>query len=247
MSLHPPEQLELGLGTIGLGRPWPAADDDVPTAEHVAAFLQAATDLGVRLIDTAPAYGSSEARLGAFLATLARDARDRLFVCTKFGEEWSAEGGSVVDHSESARQRSLERSLKRLGRIDLLQIHKCSLDVLADRALLDWLVELRSANTVGAIGASVSDTATLAAALDLGVFDSVQMPANRERPDLALMLAERGGSVVPLLNRPFGSGSITPGVDAFSWLRRRVPAGVVLSGTTSLRHLSQNLDWMAAG
>jgi aryl-alcohol dehydrogenase-like predicted oxidoreductase len=238
--------LELGLGTIGLGRPWPSPDAAVPTEEAVHDLLAAAVDLGVRLVDTAPAYGTSEARVGTFLASLPDDARSGLVVCTKVGERWSSAAGSVVDHSPDACRRSLDRSLRLLGRIDLLQLHKCSVEVVTDDALVGWLVGLRDQGVVGAVGASVSDPAALRAALDLGVLDAVQLPANPGRPALVDLVAEHGGATTALLNRPFGSGALAPGPDAFAWLRSRLARGVVLTGTTSGQHLSQNLAWLGS-
>jgi aryl-alcohol dehydrogenase-like predicted oxidoreductase len=241
-------ELELGLGTIGLGRPWGKPDTGVPTADQVDRLLAHAVSRGVRVLDTAPAYGTSEERLGSFLRTVAPEARERLFVCTKVGENWTPSGGSVVDHSLDECRRSLDRSVDRLGRIDLLQIHKCSVDVLSDDAFVGWLVGLRDACVVGAIGASVADVETFRYAMELEVFDAIQMPGNPNRPEFAEpagQLARPGRrSVVPLLNRPFGSGAIEPGVQAFSWLRAQYGRGVVLSGTTSTRHLDQNLRWI---
>lgn len=241
-------ELELGLGTIGLGRPWGKPEAGVPTAEQVDQLLAHAISRGVRVLDTAPAYGTSEERLGSFLKTVTPEAREQLFVCTKVGENWTPSVGSVVDHSLDACRRSLDRSADRLGRVDLLQIHKSSVDVLSDDAFVGWLVGLRDGGVVSAIGASVADMDTFRYAIDLGVFDAIQMPGNPNRPEFAKLAGQlvRPGRrpVMPLLNRPFGSGAIEPGLQAFSWLRAQYGRGVVLSGTTSTHHLDQNLRWI---
>ncbi len=58
----------LGLGTVKLGRnegvkyPRPF---DLPDDRSVVALLETAQSLGINLLDTAPAYGRSEERLGA--------------------------------------------------------------------------------------------------------------------------------------------------------------------------------------
>jgi len=60
----------LGLGTVKFGRneqvkyPRPFA---IPDDRRVAELLALALDLGINLLDTAPAYGSSEARIGKLL------------------------------------------------------------------------------------------------------------------------------------------------------------------------------------
>ena len=60
----------LGLGTVKLGRDkgvkYPESFT-IPNDEAALALLQQAWDLGINLIDTAPAYGNSEQRLGELL------------------------------------------------------------------------------------------------------------------------------------------------------------------------------------
>jgi aryl-alcohol dehydrogenase-like predicted oxidoreductase len=90
----------LGLGTVKLGRseqlkypaPFTLPDDDAARR-----LLDAARDAGINLLDTAPAYGSSEARLGALLAGRRHD----WVICTKAGESFDA-GRSRHDFSPAA-------------------------------------------------------------------------------------------------------------------------------------------------
>ena len=60
----------LALGTVKLGRTtgvkYPKSFD-LPDDEAATALLHAARNLGINLLDTAPAYGTSEARLGKLL------------------------------------------------------------------------------------------------------------------------------------------------------------------------------------
>ena len=63
--------MEFGLGLIGIGKPWGFANPEVPDESQAMALLEKAFALGVRYFDTAPSYGSSEERLGRFLAALA--------------------------------------------------------------------------------------------------------------------------------------------------------------------------------
>ncbi|VAX40668.1 Oxidoreductase, aldo/keto reductase family, partial [hydrothermal vent metagenome] len=77
----------LSLGTVKLGRnqavkyPQPF---DLPSDEDARALLCLAADLGINLLDTAPAYGSSEERLGEILA----DLPGHFLISTKVGEEF---------------------------------------------------------------------------------------------------------------------------------------------------------------
>ena len=65
----------IGLGTTKLGRntdvkyPLPF---ELPSTREVEELLEAALELGVNLIDTAPAYGESELRLGRLRGSAAR-------------------------------------------------------------------------------------------------------------------------------------------------------------------------------
>src|SRR5512145_2954027 len=85
----------IGLGTTKLGR-----NTDVkypvgfalPSDDQIAALLESAGKLGVNLIDTAPAYGDSERRLGRFIEA----HRDKFVLCTKCGEQY-VNGQSIYD------------------------------------------------------------------------------------------------------------------------------------------------------
>ena len=92
----------LGVGTWALGGPWTfdgrdAGWGEVDDAVSVTA-LHAVIDHGVRLIDTASAYGTghSERVIGRALAELPSSIRDEIVVATKFGlvvDEQSRSGG----------------------------------------------------------------------------------------------------------------------------------------------------------
>ena len=94
----------LGLGTVKLGRRegvrYPAPFE-LPTDAEAARLLDTARALGINLIDTAPAYGTSEARLG----TLLRNQRNDWLLCTKVGETF-ANGTSTYDFSPEQVQHS---------------------------------------------------------------------------------------------------------------------------------------------
>jgi aryl-alcohol dehydrogenase-like predicted oxidoreductase len=113
----------LGLGTVKFGRnqnvkyPHPF---NIPTDRDIEIILNTATELGINLLDTAPAYGSSEERLGQLL----KNNRKDWIISTKAGEELM-NGESHFDFSAHAIQKSVERSLKRLKTdyIDIVLIH----------------------------------------------------------------------------------------------------------------------------
>lgn len=72
----------LGLGTVKLGRnkgvKYPTSFT-IPDDEAALKLLEQAWELGINLIDTAPAYGNSEQRLGELLPQLPHD----FVICSK--------------------------------------------------------------------------------------------------------------------------------------------------------------------
>jgi len=239
-----------GLGLIGIGRPWGHVPGDVPAEADARTFLEFAFDSGVRYFDTAPSYGLSERRLGAFLASLAADARALATVATKFGEHWDFEKGEpFVDHSYEALARSLDRSLTLLGKIDVLQLHKTSVEVLRSVDLGKAWKYARQTG-VQTIGPSVADIESAKAAIEDGRYEMLQLPLNQSNMqfvELLESLAARGLWIAA--NRPFAMGRTVvekPGaqtkVDAFRFLLDLPFSGVILSGTKSKAHLAENLQ-----
>src|SRR3546814_522817 len=118
-----PQVSPLGLGTVKLGRDQGVKYPNgfqIPDDDEARMLLKLARDLGINLIDTAPAYGRSEERLGPLL----RGQRQDWVIVSKVGEEFS-DGQSHHDFSAAHTRLSVERSLKRLETdyIDLVLVH----------------------------------------------------------------------------------------------------------------------------
>ncbi|MFJ9847170.1 aldo/keto reductase [Kitasatospora sp. NPDC101155] len=235
----------LGLGLIGIGRPWPTPDAPVCPAEQAWALLDRAVELGIRFFDTAAAYGRSEAVLGEYLRNLPVGRRDDLLIATKCGEAWPAPEGPP-DHSLGALEASFAHSLELLGRVDLLQLHKCTVEDLRDEHLLAWFEGLRTSGEVGAVGVSVSSEEALRAALDAAVFDTVQFPANSANTGFTAAFTEAERTHLPLLNRPMASGAIAGTGNPFAFHSAAFRRAVVLTGTTKVSHLEANVAAFAS-
>ncbi|MDY6982244.1 MAG: aldo/keto reductase [Pseudomonadota bacterium] len=153
----------LGLGTVKFGRneqvKYPTAFT-LPDDKAVRALLAQARELGLNLLDTAPAYGTSEERLGQLL----QNRRDWVIV-TKTGEEFR-NGASHFDFSAAHTRASIERSLRRLNTdyLDIVLIHSDGNDeaILDDGACVAKLQDLKREGLVRAVGMS---TKTLAGGL----------------------------------------------------------------------------------
>ncbi|WP_201838595.1 aldo/keto reductase [Microvirga zambiensis] len=241
--------LKLGLGLVSIGRVWGVNQSAPPNEDEAQALLAIALDLGIAIIDTAPAYAVSEARLGRFLATLAPSRRQALTIMTKMGEHWDFERGtSFVDHSRDALVRSIDRSLEILGSIDVMQIHKATSDVVAQPDVVAAMDYARRCG-VTAFGASVSDVEAGQRALDSGLYDALQFPLNMSSTGLSpLVPALRASGCAAIVNRPFAMGGLVVGrpfetaaASAFRYIEQELPNAVILTGTGKAAHLAQNV------
>ena len=146
----------LGLGTVKFGRnegvKYPQ-QFTLPNDQQILALLALARELGINFIDTAPAYGSSEERLGRLLG----GQKNAWVISTKVGERFE-QGQSYFDFSAAATQASVECSLRRLRRdyLDLVLIHSDGDDVgiLQREDCLEILLKLKSQGWIRAVGMS---------------------------------------------------------------------------------------------
>jgi aryl-alcohol dehydrogenase-like predicted oxidoreductase len=245
--------IELGLGCLSLGRSWGRAADAPPDERTALDLLRVAGELGVRVFDTAPAYGSSERRLGIFLKTLPPELLKECTVATKFGEHWIADSQTtIVDHSYDALMRSIEQSLRLLPRIDLLQLHKATVDVLADAGVARVLEQVKSLG-MPFLGVSLSDLETATAAVKDGRFASLQFPYSSMNPSLQPVFAMATQLKLNVfVNRPFATGHLLGGNEraqgkdekeqAFAAILQQPFSGVILTGTKSVTHLRENVS-----
>lgn len=145
----------LGLGTVKFGRnqevKYPSGFS-LPSDREVRELLALAASLGINLLDTAPAYGSSEQRLGQLL-----ERRNEWVICTKAGEEF-VDGKSRFDFSGSHIRMSVERSLRNLRTdyLDIVLVHSDGgdLQIIEQTDCMEALYRLKEQGLVRAIGMS---------------------------------------------------------------------------------------------
>ncbi|HEV7428571.1 MAG TPA: aldo/keto reductase [Thermoanaerobaculia bacterium] len=241
--------VEIGCGLVSLGREWGFRGRGIPDEATARQLLETAVGLGIRVFDTAPSYGTSEERLGRFLAEIDPAERERLLIGTKCGEQFDERAGSVVDHSPSALRRSIERSLCLLGRVAILQIHKATRAVIEDDAVLTLLEAVK--RDVGEIGASVKDFDGANAAIRCPLISVIQFPYNIRHPDLAPVFAAANAAGKKIfVNRPLGEGSLVydtgaaPAANiagALSFILKQNFDGYILIGTRSSAHLTDDV------
>ena len=163
--------------------------------EDIRAELGRMLELGGTVIDTAAAYGDSEALIGDALASLG--TRARMFVATKL----VASGGAE----------SFARSLERLktDHVDLLQVHNLNGVATLLPTLQQWKKD-RKVRYIGVTTSRVSQHADMLAAMRAAPLDFIQVDysiANRDAAEAILPLALERKTAV-LVNLPFGRSSL---------------------------------------
>lgn len=236
----------LGLGTVKFGRKeqvkYPGGFE-LPSDREIRSLLAQAREAGINLIDTAPAYGSSEQRLGRLLPE-----RDHWLICTKVGEIFAG-GVSRFDFSAGHVRASVEQSLRHLrtDRVDIVLIHSDGneLDILEKSDCVETLDRLRDEGLLRAIGMSSKTVAGGLRAMEL--VDVLMLTYNRADTSQAPVIeqAHRAGKGV-LIKKGLASGHAlhVPGADATETFRFLLaPPGVssIITGTINPNHLRQNI------
>ncbi len=159
------------------------------------ALIEEAVGLGVRVFDTAPAYGTGEAerRLGRALMGLDRDS---ICVSTKAGLSSSGLAGRHRDFTPDGIEASVRASLDRLqlDGVDILFLHGADLDELTE-ALFERLNVLKSAGAFRWLGAAGRGP-ELGAAIQSGQFQAIMAPVHpflSQREDQWLLDAAEAG------------------------------------------------------
>lgn len=156
------------------------------SARAVARLLGGALDAGLNVIDTAECYEESEALIGAAIGA----RRSECYLLTKCGHP---RGFGRGDWRPASLLASIERSLKRLrtDRLDLIQLHSCSLADLRRGDAVEALEQARERGWARYIGYS-GDGEAARYAVECGRFDTLQTSvsvADQEALELTLPLA----------------------------------------------------------
>ncbi len=236
----------IGWGAFKIGRnegvKYPHAYDLPSEAESIA-LVRNIIALGIHTIDTAPAYGLSEERLGHALAGLDATTRAKIFLSTKAGEEFS-QGRSHYDFSRAAIAASVARSLVRLQckAVDLVWVHSSGsdLEILRDGGALDALEACKSAGSVGAIGFSPKSLEGAHVALRDPRVDALMVEFHPQSQEMAPALerAHEMGKAI-FIKKPLASGTLDPS-HAIPWILRNSAVISVIVGGLSLERLRAN-------
>lgn len=230
----------LGFGAFKIGRnekvkyPQPY---DLPDDTAVERLLNGVLDAGINVIDTAPAYGISEERIGKFLAS----RRNEFVLSTKVGERF-VNGESSFDFTAAGVRASVAESLRRLRTeaIDILFVHSNGDDLTIQRQtdVVPTLQKLKQLGYLRTIGFSGKTPSGAEAALAWADVVMVEYHLNdTSQSDVIAATAARGVGVV--VKKGLASGHL-PAADALRFVLSNPHVASVIVGGLSLEHLSEN-------
>ncbi len=231
----------LGLGTVKIGRDqqvkYPTGFT-IPDDQAVRELFDLASELGINTLDTAPAYGNSEERLGQLLPN-----RHDWVIVGKVGEIFE-NGESSFDFSADYTRASVERSLKRLRRevIDVVLVHSHGDDmaIIENEAVCDTLLELQHEGKIAAVGMS---TKTVEGGLwcveNMDVVMATYSSAYLDELPVLERAAELGKGVV--IKKGLQSGHAGDIEQAFRFVLEQPAVHSVIVGTINPRHLRDNV------
>lgn len=235
-GLNGPMVSVLGFGTVKFGRntavKYPK-EFELPDDRKIESLLDLCIESGINLLDTAPAYGASEERLGQLMGA----RRGEFFLVTKTGEEYDGTNSEYIftrEHTEM----SVARSLRRLktDRLDCVLVHSSrdDLNVIENTPVLEVLQRLKEKGDIGAYGVSTYTVEGGKKAVDL--CDCVMVSYNPDyRDEESVIDYSLMKNKAVLIKKTMGSGHATnPGHNLREVSRK--------SGVTSIVFGSLNPD-----
>ncbi len=217
--------------------------------------VQRAVELGVNFIDTADSYGPNVSE--ELIAEALAPYKNGVIVATKGG--WERPGPGQWTHNSSPKHltEALEGSLRRLrlDRIDVYQLHTPDIAVSFD-ASMEALAKLKDEGKIRHVGLSNVTLEHVERARKIVPIVSVQNRysfADREW-DFVLSYCESNG-IAFLPWAPLGGGrkahqvidsvaarmGATSQQVALAWLLKRSPVVLPIPGTSSVKHLEENI------
>lgn len=245
----------MGFGSMRLTGPgtWgPPANRD-----EALGVLRRAVMLGINFIDTANSYGPSVAE--ELIAEALDPYPPELVIATKGGFDRTGPDQWVVNGRPDVLRRELDGSLKRLrlDRIDLYQLHRVDPKVPADEqfgVLADFVREGKVRH-VGLSEVGVPDIERARKSVPIVSVQNRYNVAYRKWEDVLQYCEREQIAFIPWY--PLGAGKLgqdhgaieevaarrklSPLGVALAWLLTHSPAMLVIPGTSSVRHLEENV------
>ena len=210
----------------------------LPTDTEVEQLLNGVLDLGINVIDTAPAYGISEERIGRHIS----HRREQFILSTKVGETFE-NGASTFDFAKAAIVHSIQRSLQRLRAevLDFVFLHSDGHDlaILSQTDAVATLQSLRDQGLIRFLG--MSGKTVEGARASLRWADALMVEYHPHDVSHAQVIAEAAKqNVVIFVKKPLASGQISP-AEALPFVLQNPAVSTVVIGGLNLDHIRENL------
>lgn len=238
----------LGLGTVKFGRneevKYPQGFE-IPDDEQVLKLLSQAHDAGINLLDTAPAYGTAQQRLGQLVGN-----DESWIISSKVGERF-ANGRSEYIYTAEETCSAVENSLRILRReaLDIVLIHSNGDDmhILQETAVPETLLKLKTQGKIRAVG--ISSKTVEGGLYALQSFDIVmcmynlvetgELPVIEKAAELDKGIFIKKGLMSGHLNQ---ANTDNPLQASYDHIFREPGVSSLIVGTINADHLRQNID-----
>lgn len=174
------EVSEIAFGSVEIGMPYGIGVEsrkDMLTEEGAIELLHKALDRGINFIDTARMYGNSEQIIGKAF----KNRRNEIVICTKC-RHLRNQNGELPEKEETAKiiLDSFNESLQALQTdfIDLYMLHQVDKEILENEEIADAFIKLKRDGRIKATGISSYTIEETKKAIELGIWDVVQLPFN---------------------------------------------------------------------
>lgn len=191
------EVSEVAFGGVEIGIPYGIgikSTADMLSETEAINLLHAALDSGINFFDTARMYGNSETIMGKAF----KNRRSEVVIGTKC-RHLRDKNGSIPGKTELKKliEASLMESLEALQTdyADIFMLHSADLEILENEAISTIFSNLKNEGKCRAIGVSTYSSEETKKAVEVGVWDVVQLPFNLmdQRQEAFFSLASQKG------------------------------------------------------
>ena len=219
--------------------------------------LRRSIELGINFIDTADSYGPSVSE--EIIAEALHPYHEGLVIATKAGFDRTGPNQWVMNGKPKHLREALEGSLKRLrlDHIDLYQLHRIDPEVPVEDQL-GTFKDFQSEGKIKHVGLSEVSVEQIKHARKIVPIVSVQnrySVADRAAEDVLEYCEKENIAFIPWfplaagdvsksgheIERAAGDLKITPSQLALAWLLWRSPVILPIPGTSSVKHLEENV------
>ena len=236
----------VGFGAFKIGRNQKtkyAESYELPDQAEVDSLMDTILDAGITLVDTAPAYGCSEQRIGTYLQR--SGARDRIVLATKVGEHFE-DGASQWAFDRASVNTSIDQSLRHLGveRLDIVNVHSNGddLNIIDQTDVLETLAARRDQGDLRVIGFSGKTLEGHRRAIDhpTGI-KALMIELNLEATEQSPLLEEASARGVGILIKKGLASGRAGAIESLNWLLTHDAISSVVIGSRSATHMCENL------